>query len=56
MYQFMAIDARRRLRSGLRNRGLRRTKGSEKEERSHLFRLNIEKGWMVPWDDEIGGA
>lgn len=34
---------------------LRKTKGRKRANRSHLFRVNIERGWVVD-DEYVGGA
>lgn len=51
-YSQATIQGRRRS----PRRGLARTKGPGRAVRSEIFRVNIEKGWSVPYDVHIGGT
>ena len=42
-------------RQRLRPRPLARTKGPRAAARSHMFRVNIEFGWLLPGDTRVGG-
>jgi hypothetical protein len=54
-YRQAAIEAGLRRRATLRRpRGLSNTKGPGSLARNHLFRANIECGWMAPHDPWIG--